>query len=415
MKNCFLVFVFILFTGAVLMAQVFPENPEPGKCYATCITPDVWETQVDTIEVRPAFKTIVTYPAEYKTVTERVLLKDASQKLEIVPAVYETIQVEVVVKEASHKLELVPAEFGTKTVTYTSKQDASALKVVPATFMDDSKRIMVKSPTAEWQLTVSEENCEFEDPRKCQFWCYAEIPAQYRTIPLSKLDKDAYTVKSPVPGAENEYTYTVMTKAPSTRKIEIPEETIMVEKTVMKTPPSTRVVEIPAEYTEVTKTVLVKDAWEEVTMVPAVYETVEKEILVKEGGLTEWKEVKCELINYNPLPINWNLNSATLTNKAKQIIDERLLPLLKEGLTVELASHTDARGSDQYNMDLSNRRANSVRTYLISKGISPQQLVAKGYGETRLKNRCKNGVQCTEAEHLENRRTEFRVLNNPVN
>jgi len=87
------------------------------------------------------------------------------------------------------------------------------------------------------------------------------------------------------------------------------------------------------------------------------------------------------------------------------------LPLLKTGVTVELASHTDSRGSDSFNMDLSNRRANSVRTYLISKGINPNQLIAKGYGETRLKNRCSNGVKCSEQEHLVNRRTEFRVIN----
>jgi outer membrane protein OmpA-like peptidoglycan-associated protein len=411
MKNWIFILLFML-ASPVIWAQDLPENPEPGKCYVRCTTPDVWETQEETIEVKPAYTTIVTHPAEYKTVTERVLLKEASQKLEIVPAVYETIEVEVVIREASHRLEPVPAEFGTKTVTYTAKPDATALNVVPATFLDDTRRIMVKSPSAFWKLTVSEENCISDDPNDCQFWCYTEIPAQYANVALTKLDKDAFTVKNPVPGEEKTFTYTVMTKPPSTRKIEIPEETTMIRKTIMKTPPTTRVIEIPAEYTEITKTVLVKDAWEEVTTVPAVFETIQKEVLVKKGGLSEWKEVECELINYNPLPINWNLNSATLTTKAKKIIDERLLPLLKEGLKVELASHTDSRGSDQYNMDLSDRRANSVKTYLISKGISPGQLLAKGYGETKLLNRCKNGVDCTEEEHLENRRTEFRVLNN---
>lgn len=412
MKKLFLLFVMILFAGTMLMAQDLPENPEPGKCYVRCTTPDVWETQEETVEVKAAYKKIVTHPAEYKTVTEKVLLKDASNKLEIVPAVYGTVDVEVVIKEPSHRLELVPAEFGTKTVTYTAKEDASSLEVVPATFMDDSKRIMVKSPSAFWKLTVSEENCISDDPNDCQFWCYTEVPAQYRTLALTKLDKDAYTVKSPVPGNEKAYTYTVMTKAPSTRKIDIPGETKIIQKTVMTTPPQTKTIEIPAEYTTVTKTVLVKDAWEEEVLVPAEFETVEKEVLVSKGGLTAWKEVECELINYSPLPINWNLNSATLTSTAKNIIDERLLPLLEDGMKVELASHTDSRGSDSFNQDLSDRRAKSVANYLIAKGISPSQLVAKGYGETKLLNRCKNGVQCSEEEHLQNRRTEFRVLNN---
>ena len=75
-------------------------------------------------------------------------------------------------------------------------------------------------------------------------------------------------------------------------------------------------------------------------------------------------------------------------------------------------AHTDARGNDDYNMSLSQQRANSVVNYLVSKGISRSRLSAKGYGETRLKNRCANGVECSDGEHRTNRRTEFRVLNN---
>ena len=412
MKKFFLLLVSVLFMGTMIQAQDLPENPEPGKCYVRCTTPDVWETQTETVEISPAYKKIVTHPAEYKKVTEKVLKKDASYKLEVVPAVYETIEVEVVVKEASHRLELVPAEFGTKTVSYVSKDDASALQVVPAVFADGSKTIMTKSPSAFWKLTISQENCISDNPNDCQFWCYTEVPAQYRTIPLKTLGKDAFTTKSPVLGANSSFTYTVMTTPPTTRKIDIPEVKEKIKKVVMVTPPTTRQIEIPAEYTSITKTVLVKDAWEEEIIVPAIFETVSKEILVKKGGLTEWKEVECKLVNYNPLPINWNLNSATLTPAAKKIIDERLLPLLRDGLKVELASHTDSRGSDVFNQDLSDRRAKSVADYLIAKGINPTQLVAKGYGESKLLNKCSNGVECTEAQHLANRRTEFRVLNN---
>jgi outer membrane protein OmpA-like peptidoglycan-associated protein len=134
-------------------------------------------------------------------------------------------------------------------------------------------------------------------------------------------------------------------------------------------------------------------------------------VLVTKGGLTAWKEIDCKLVEYNPLPINWNLGSATLTNAAKKIIDTRLLPVLKDGVSVELASHTDSRSSHEFNQDLSERRAQAVANYLISKGVNPSQLVAKGYGETRLLNRCADGVTCTEREHLANRRTEFRVIN----
>ena len=79
-------------------------------------------------------------------------------------------------------------------------------------------------------------------------------------------------------------------------------------------------------------------------------------------------------------------------------------------LTVELRSHTDSRGDAVYNRYLSAQRANSVVSYLASKGISRKRMVAAGYGESVLLNNCTNEVNCTEAEHQRNRRTEFKVL-----
>jgi peptidoglycan-associated lipoprotein len=71
-----------------------------------------------------------------------------------------------------------------------------------------------------------------------------------------------------------------------------------------------------------------------------------------------------------------------------------------------LSSHTDVRGSDEYNMKLSQKRAESAVNYIISKGVSADRLVAKGYGETKLI------IQDAQAEeeHQVNRRTEFKVL-----
>lgn len=77
---------------------------------------------------------------------------------------------------------------------------------------------------------------------------------------------------------------------------------------------------------------------------------------------------------------------------------------------IELSSHTDCRGSDSYNQKLSNNRALSAMNYLIEKGIAKDRIIDKGYGETQLRNQCKDGVKCTEEEHQENRRTEFKVL-----
>jgi outer membrane protein OmpA-like peptidoglycan-associated protein len=77
---------------------------------------------------------------------------------------------------------------------------------------------------------------------------------------------------------------------------------------------------------------------------------------------------------------------------------------------IELSSHTDSRGSDEYNEKLSQARAESCVNYLISKGIKPERLVAKGYGEKKLLNKCADNVPCKEEEHAINRRTEFQVI-----
>jgi outer membrane protein OmpA-like peptidoglycan-associated protein len=79
-------------------------------------------------------------------------------------------------------------------------------------------------------------------------------------------------------------------------------------------------------------------------------------------------------------------------------------------MRIELRSHTDSRGNDNFNLKLSDDRANSAALYIISKGIDSKRIVAKGYGEKELINKCKNGVKCDEKQHEENRRTEFKIL-----
>ncbi|MBS1638012.1 MAG: OmpA family protein [Bacteroidetes bacterium] len=82
-------------------------------------------------------------------------------------------------------------------------------------------------------------------------------------------------------------------------------------------------------------------------------------------------------------------------------------------LTIELSSHTDSRSSDQYNLQLSQKRAKAAVDYMISRGIDKNRLKAIGYGESKLLNNCKNGVECSEEEHARNRRTEFKIVELP--
>jgi uncharacterized protein YlaI len=84
-------------------------------------------------------------------------------------------------------------------------------------------------------------------------------------------------------------------------------------------------------------------------------------------------------------------------------------------IEIELSSHTDSRGTSVYNQTLSQNRAKSAATYLVEHGISANRIKAVGYGESRLRNKCADGVTCTEAEHKINRRTEVRITKGASN
>ena len=76
----------------------------------------------------------------------------------------------------------------------------------------------------------------------------------------------------------------------------------------------------------------------------------------------------------------------------------------------EFRSHTDSRSSAKYNKTLSTKRAKAAVAYLVKQGINAKRVVAAGYGESLLMNGCKDGVNCTEEEHQQNRRTEIKIL-----
>jgi len=131
--------------------------------------------------------------------------------------------------------------------------------------------------------------------------------------------------------------------------------------------------------------------------------------------------------------IFYDFDRATLRPESKTALDE-LAQVLRDNpnVTIEMASHTDRKGSEQYNIDLSARRAKSVIDYLISVGIAPDRLQSQGYGKSRPKTITKKlarefpqfpeGTVLTEEYILTlpeadqeaadqiNRRTEFQVL-----
>ena len=109
--------------------------------------------------------------------------------------------------------------------------------------------------------------------------------------------------------------------------------------------------------------------------------------------------------------INYEVDKSDVRPDAAATLD-KLIALLKEfpDLEIRIESHTDSRGSDDYNMLLSKKRAKAAFDYVVSKGIDPNRLLYHGYGETRLLNKCANGVECSEEQHEVNRRSIVKVV-----
>ncbi|RNC86741.1 MAG: OmpA family protein [Winogradskyella sp.] len=365
MKQKLLLLVCLIAGYGATNAQDLPANPTPGKCYVKCITKDTFKEVTDTYQSYPSYTTLEVVPATYKTVEERVLVKEASKRYEFVPAVYETVE-----------------------VSYVKKEGRTDLNVVPATFGTDSKTYETYPKTSGWEYKILED-CPSVDKNDCVSACFVEYPAQFREVSFTTLASDANTTSNNVP--EQTRTYT---------------------KRVVKTPARVNEIEVPAEYATIKRLVVDTPAKTVPTTVDSKSKSITRTVLDKKGNISAWEEVDCGLLEANVLPIYYELGSARLTNASKKTIDETLLPLMQDSrANVEIMSHTDSRGNDSFNQSLSQQRAQSVVNYLVNKGISRDRLSARGYGETRLKNRCANGVDCSEAQHQQNRRTEFRVVN----
>ena len=106
--------------------------------------------------------------------------------------------------------------------------------------------------------------------------------------------------------------------------------------------------------------------------------------------------------------IYYDFDKFNIRDDAKPELD-KLVRIMKENpINIELASHTDSRGSFAYNDKLSQRRAESAVNYIVANNIDKNRITAKGYGEHQLINKCSDGVACTREEHQANRRTEFK-------
>jgi len=110
--------------------------------------------------------------------------------------------------------------------------------------------------------------------------------------------------------------------------------------------------------------------------------------------------------------IYFDFDKATIKPESEVILD-KVVAIMKKypTLKIEIGSHADARGSDKYNLGLSERRAASTLEYLVSHGIERERLTSKGYGESMPLNDCTKPTGCTNEQYAKNRRSEFTIMN----
>jgi outer membrane protein OmpA-like peptidoglycan-associated protein len=117
--------------------------------------------------------------------------------------------------------------------------------------------------------------------------------------------------------------------------------------------------------------------------------------------------------------IYYDYNKSSIQTGAEDELDA-LVTIMKQDpkMRIEMSAHTDSRGGSLYNLRLSLRRALSAKKYLLQHGIESSRIRAVGYGESLIRNQCKEGITCTDEEHQLNRRTEIKILeidtSNPV-
>jgi peptidoglycan-associated lipoprotein len=110
--------------------------------------------------------------------------------------------------------------------------------------------------------------------------------------------------------------------------------------------------------------------------------------------------------------IYFDFDKATIKAESKPTLDKVVNIMNKyPELKIEIGSHADARGSDKYNMGLSERRAASTLEYLVENGIDRSRLTSKGYGESMPLNDCTEPTGCTNEQYAKNRRSEFTIMN----
>ena len=139
----------------------------------------------------------------------------------------------------------------------------------------------------------------------------------------------------------------------------------------------------------------------------AIKGSSEEEVMLEMSLDPIEKIIEVEKVVLNP--IYFDYDKSNVTAKAAFELDNLVQAMKKyPDMVIYATSHTDSRGSNGYNMKLSDRRAKTTVQYVISKGIDATRISGAGKGETEMAVDC--GTNCSEEQHQMNRRSEFKIL-----
>ncbi|RKQ49254.1 WD40 repeat protein [Roseivirga pacifica] len=167
-------------------------------------------------------------------------------------------------------------------------------------------------------------------------------------------------------------------------------------------------VDCNAEFFLTSEKELYVGGYQPVTTTEVYNETVSYDLFM--CPLAIEKEGKIVLM-IGPIYFDFNKYNIRESLDGKEEMD-RIVEIMREypEMVVEVSSYTDSRGTDEYNIELSQERAQSTVDYIVKQGIDPNRIYGKGYGESNPVNGCVNDVWCSEADHQKNRRTEFVIV-----
>lgn len=133
----------------------------------------------------------------------------------------------------------------------------------------------------------------------------------------------------------------------------------------------------------------------------------EKQLTIKDGKIMDGSDL-AKVLKLDPIYFDFD---GSKVRPISQVELNKIVNVLKDfpTVTLDVRSHTDSRGPKNYNIILSERRMKSTIEYLIDKGIRPERITGKGYGESQLINDCNSDKKCSEKQHQMNRRSEFII------